>query len=145
MIDNTLEKPCIYVCVSNPEASLLKEVLAGIEEESLPYNVKKMDFDESTMLKNVYLVAQKSTMGIAVGIVGNRMVLQHNKLREDIPLIDIKLNFYDKEKARKIGCNTARLYKVMPFKDVDNTEGEMVEKIRAIVLDVIRLMKINFY
>lgn len=144
MANNTLEKPCIFVYANNPEESLLREILAGIEEESIPYEVRNVDFNENTILNNTYNAAQQSRMGIAIGIVNNRIVLQHNKLREERPLIDIKLNFYHKENARKIGCNAARLYKIMPFKNLDNSDNELIEKIRKAVISVLNQRKLGF-
>lgn len=143
MIVNNLEIPCIFVCLNNLKEPFLKEILAGIEEEGIPYNVKNISFNESTILREVYTAAQESRMGIAIGVIENRIVLHFNKLKEEKPLIDIKINLYEKEKARIVGCNAARLYKIMPFKDIESVNMELLEKVRASVIAVINKLNIK--
>lgn len=143
MIVNNLEIPCIFVCLNNLKEPFLKEILAGIEEEGIPYNVKNINFNESTILREVYTAAQESRMGIAIGVIENRIVLHFNKLKEEKPLIDIKINLYEKEKARIVGCNAARLYKIMPFKDIESVNMELLQKVRASVIAVINKLNIK--
>lgn len=144
MIVSNVEKPAIFVIISNAEKSVLKELLAGIEEEGIPYDVKNITFNESNVLKYLHEASQKSRMGIAVAIINNRIILQHNKLKQEKPLIDITLNFYNKEvKARTVGSNAARLYKVMPFKSMDNLEDELREEITETVISVLKNLDIE--
>jgi len=143
MIVNNLEIPCIYVCLNNLKEPFLKEIVAGIEEEGIPYNVKNINFSEDTILREVYAGAQESRMGIALGVMDDRIVLHYNKIKEEKPLIDIRLNLYEKEKARIVGCNAARLYKVMPFKDMESVNMELLEKVRASVISVINKLNIK--
>jgi hypothetical protein len=141
MIGMSMESPSIFVYVNSSEESLLKEILAGIEEEGIPYDIKKADLKETNMLRDIHSASEQSRMGIAIGVVNNRVILHYNKLREEKPLVNITLNPYDKEKARKIGCNAARLYKVMPFKDLKDTENELYIRIRDTVEKVLKEMK----
>jgi hypothetical protein len=143
MIANNLEIPCIFVCLNNLNEPFLKEILAGIEEEGIPYNVKNISFNEGTILREVYVAAQESRMGIAIAVMEDRIVLHFSKLKEEKPLIDVKLNLYEKEKARIIGCNAARLYKIMPFKDMESINMELLEKVRASVIAVINKLNIK--
>lgn len=143
MIANNLEIPCIFVCINNLKEPFLKEILAGIEEEGIPYNVKNINFNESTILREVYTAAQESRMGIAIGVIEGRVVLHFNKLKEEKPLVDMKLDLYEKEKARIVGCNAARLYKIMPFKDIESVNMELLEKVRASVIAVINKLNIK--
>lgn len=143
MIANNLEKPCIFVCLNNQKEPFLKEILAGIEEEGIPYDVRNINLNESTILREVYAAAQESRMGIAIGVMDTRIVLHFNKLKEEKPLIDVKLNLYEKEKARIVGCNAARLYKIMPFKDIESVDMELLEKVRASVISVINQLNIK--
>lgn len=143
MIANNLEMPCIFVCAKNFKEALLKEILAGIEEEGIPYSIKNMSLSEDSILREVYVKAQESRMGIAIGVIEDRIVLHYNKLKEEKPLIDMKLNLYEKEKARIIGCNAARLYKTMPFKNIESVNMELIERIRASVISVIDKLNIK--
>lgn len=143
MMGGNGEIPCIFVCLSNLKEPFLKEILAGIEEEGIPYSVKNINFSEDTMLREVYSASQESRMGISIGIIDNRVVLHYNKLKEEKPLIDIRLNLYEKEKARVIGCNAARLYKIMPFKDMESVNVELLEKVRSSVILVMDRLNIK--
>lgn len=143
MIANNLEIPCIFVCVNNIKEPFLKEILAGIEEEDIPYNVKNISYSESSILREVYTAAQESRMGIAIGIMDDRIILHFSKLKQEKPLIDVKLILNEKEKARIVGCNAARLYKVMPFKDMESVNMDLLEKIRASVISVIDKLNIK--
>lgn len=143
MIASNLEKPCIFVCLNNLKEPFLKEILAGIEEEGIPYDVRNRSFNEGTILREVYSAAQESRMGIAIGIMDSRIVLHYNKLKEEKPLVDVKLNLYEKEKARIVGCNAARLYKIMPFKNVESVDIELLEQVRASVISVINQLNIK--
>lgn len=115
-MDANFQRPSIFVCVDSPNKSILREVIAGIEEEGIPYDIKEVELSEDTFLHKVYTESQNSRMNIAVGIMNNRLVIHYDKLPEEEPLIFETIESYSKEKARKIGCNAARLYKVMPFK-----------------------------
>ncbi len=145
MVNNVLDRPSILVYVEKQQESLLKEILAGIEEEGIPYDLIKKPIEKKGFIEKVYLLTHKSRMGIAVGITESRVVLHYNKLKEDKPLLDIKLNFYEKEKARIIGSNAARLYKTMPFKNIDNfkSEEQLIEEIRAAVMNVLKTKNIK--
>ncbi|WP_243159246.1 glycerol dehydratase reactivase beta/small subunit family protein [Clostridium sp. cel8] len=114
---SNLQRPSIFVCVDSPDKYILREVLAGIEEEGIPYDIKEVELSEDTFLHKIYTESQNSRMNIAVGVMDNRLVIHYGKLPEEEPFIFETINSYDKEKARKIGCNAARLYKVMPFKN----------------------------
>lgn len=141
MVNDVLDRPSILVYVENEQESLFKEILAGIEEEGIPYDLIKKPIEKKNFVEKIYSLCHKSRMGIAVGVQESEVVLHYNKLKEDKPLLDIKLNFYEKEKARKIGSNAARLYKSMPFKDVNESNGadvELIEKISAAVMDILK-------
>ncbi|WP_097027424.1 glycerol dehydratase reactivase beta/small subunit family protein [Clostridium peptidivorans] len=146
MIMSNVEKPAIFVITNNAEKLILKELLAGIEEEGIPYDVKNITFNESNVLRYLHEASQKSRMGIAVAIINNRIILHHNKLKQEKPLIDITLNFYNKkEKARTIGSNAARLYKVMPLKNINNLDDELTEKITETVISVLKNLDIEIH
>lgn len=146
MITVQQEKPSIFVLESSTEPSILKELLAGIEEEGIPYDVKNISFTENTVLEKLHSAALQSRIGIAVAIISNRVILQHSKLKEEQPLLDVRLNFHSKrETARAIGSNAARLYKVIPFKDINHIEDELVYKIKAAVTSVLGQMDVKIF
>ena len=118
-------RPCIVVVIDKPDKIILKQLLAGIEEEGIPYEVNTVNCLE--LFKITHKAALYSRMGVGVGINGNRVMLHYSKLKSDKPIFDVNLNRYIKETARSIGNNAARLYKIMPFK---NIEGNIMAALR---------------
>jgi hypothetical protein len=90
-------------------------VLLGIEEEGIPYDVQEVH--ESDVLELAHRASLDSRLGVGVGIGKGGIVLQFEKLDKAAPLFRIKL--YQKEFFRSIGANAARLVKKMPFKPVN--------------------------
>ncbi|MBU3178776.1 glycerol dehydratase reactivase beta/small subunit family protein [Clostridium estertheticum] len=115
-------RPCIVVVTDKPDKNILKQLLAGIEEEGIPYEVDVVNGDE--LLKITHKAAVYSRMGVGIGINQNRVLLHFSKLKVDKPILDAYLNDNIKDTARNIGNNAARLYKIMPFKNMD--EGIML-------------------
>ncbi|CAB1239838.1 glycerol dehydratase reactivase beta/small subunit family protein [Clostridium sp. MT-14] len=145
MIDNvSVNRPCINVCLDNPAESLLKEILAGLEEEGIPYELKNMNFTQDEIIKIAYEVSEESRMGIAIALKNDRVVLHYSKLKENHPLIDMRLDYYEKRKARIIGCNAARLYKVMPFKSFEDTdENQLGQQVKSAVISALKDFNLN--
>lgn len=138
MIVNS-EKPCIKIYENNGDQELLKEILAGIEEEGLPYEASCKDFRKEDLIKEGYTASQESRMGIGIGMYERIVVMHYNKLKEKEPIFYGELCFYEKEKCRRIGCNAARLYKIMPFKDLNiGLEKELIENIKISVIEVLK-------
>lgn len=130
---NEIEKPCILIYSNNANGLILNEILAGIEEEGIPYLIK--DSEDKDLIDITYQYAQISKIGIAVGISNNRVVIHFNKLNAINPIIDVELKLYEKEKARALGNNAARLYKVMPFKSIEEElDVDYLEHIKKQVL-----------
>jgi hypothetical protein len=90
-------------------------VLLGIEEEGIPYDVQEEH--ESDVLDLAYRASLESRLGVGVGISKMGIVLQYEKLDKAAPLFKIKL--YQTDLYRSIGANAARLVKKMPFKPLD--------------------------
>ncbi|WP_027623217.1 glycerol dehydratase reactivase beta/small subunit family protein [Clostridium lundense] len=138
MIINS-EKPSINIYVNNGDKSLLTEILAGIEEEGLPFEIFYKDFKKEDLIKGGYTASQESRMGIGIGMYERTIVMHYNKLKESEPIFYGELSFYEREKSRRIGCNAARLYKIMPFKDlVIDLDKKLVESIKLSVIEVLK-------
>lgn len=97
---------------------VLTEVVLGIEEEGLPYNIEEKD--QNTALHLAYKAAETSRLGVGIGIDGNDIVLHFIKLKENEPLFSIKAENNTEENYRSIGANAARIVKRMPFKPLSN-------------------------
>ncbi len=110
-------KPSIkvfYDCDNLSESKFLN-VLLGIEEEGIPFEVEAVH--ESNVLELAHNASVNSRLGVGIGISKEGIVLQYEKLDKAAPLFKIKL--HQLELYRKIGSNAARLVKKMPFKSLD--------------------------
>ncbi len=110
-------KPAVkvfYDCDQITQADFLN-VLLGIEEEGIPYDVHAVHCND--VLKLAYDASMESRLGVGIGISKEGVVLQYEKLDKAAPLFKIKL--YRTDLFRKIGANAARLVKKLPFKDLD--------------------------
>ena len=101
---------CDHLSVSD-----FTNILLGIEEEGIPYDVQEVH--ESNCLELAYKASLESRLGVGIGISKEGIVLQYEKLDKAAPLFKIKL--YQKDLFRSLGANAARLVKKMPFKPLD--------------------------
>lgn len=113
----TSNKPSIKVFYDSDHLSWSDfiNVLLGIEEEGIPYDVFAAHC--SDVLQLAHDASIESRLGVGVGISKEGVVLQYEKLDKTAPLFRIKI--YQKDKFRNIGANAARLVKKLPFKELD--------------------------
>lgn len=93
----------------------IKEILWGIEEEGIPYEIFPVDIENA--VDSGYKASLESSLGVGIGVDENIIVLHYNKLKKDFPLFIIKRNS-DSAKIRSLGANAARLVVKMPFKEI---------------------------
>ncbi|SHE34733.1 glycerol dehydratase reactivase beta/small subunit family protein [Alkalibacter saccharofermentans] len=106
----------VYISPEIHETPILNEVLWGIEEEEVPYNVETIDKKEATELG--YQAAIASPLGVGVGFGEDGYIALHSSnLKQDEPLL--KFSFKEEtHKVRALGANAARLVKGIPFKEL---------------------------
>lgn len=110
------EVPSIHVYYSKELKDLesFEEVLWGIEEEGIPYEVESFDFDSSLELG--YLGAEKSKLGVGIGIDKmGKITLAFNKLAKKKPLFTANVSD-ETYVLRALGGNAGRLVKGIEFK-----------------------------
>jgi len=110
------EKPSIYIYYSSEinDISTFNDVLFGIEEEGIPYEVKKQKGLDSSMLS--YRAAQDSRLAVGIGIhKSGKITLTFNKLKEEEPLFVTNLSS-EENTLRNLGANAGRLVKGIAFK-----------------------------
>lgn len=115
-----LKKPQIKVYYNNNisnEIEKIREVLWGIEEEGIPYEMQAVSSGDA--VKIGYQASIESTLGVGIGIDNQNIVLHFNKLKEDTPIFKIKYTSKDIQK-RSLGANAARLVTKMPFKEIED-------------------------
>ncbi len=110
------EIPCIYLYHSDElkDKSRFNEILWGIEEEGIPYEVKSLDCNISEELS--YLASVKSKLAVGIGIDSEgKVTITFNKLPKDKPLFIADLDD-NLDRLRDLGANAGRLVKGIAFK-----------------------------
>ncbi|MGL4913880.1 MAG: glycerol dehydratase reactivase beta/small subunit family protein [Romboutsia sp.] len=110
-------KPSIKIyfddsCISQDK---FKEIMLGIEEEGIPYEIKGCS--ESDVINLGYEASLDSNLGVGIGVSKDTIILHYNKLEKNSPLYTIKTSS-NSSKMRALGSNAARLVIKMPFKDM---------------------------
>ena len=86
---------------------------AGIEEEGVLYEVRQR---EACLDELAYMAAAESMLEAGIGIEGERLAMQMNRLPKGKNLFELDTpRFWQ---CRNLGANSARAIKKMPFKDV---------------------------
>lgn len=113
------EKPSIYIYYSSEinNISAFNDLLFGIEEEGIPYEIKEIkDCDSCDSLELSYKAAQDSRLAVGIGIhVNGKITLTLNKLKKGENLFVATLDS-DKNILRNLGANAGRLVKGIAFK-----------------------------
>lgn len=93
----------------------MKEVFFGIEEEGVPYELKRLNEHISDPAELAFLGAQESMVGVGIGINGDGLLAVHyQKLPKEAPLFNVNCNI-EPSFARIMASNAARLVKGIPF------------------------------
>lgn len=120
MTDPRTDRPSIVV---NHQPGLtgdqLAEILNGIEEESIPFDVRPVAAGDA--LAMAHAAALESRLGVGIGIAGATMVVTLEKLPPERPYIREQFNLR-RALDRAVGTNAARLVKRTPLRDLHNEE-----------------------
>lgn len=114
---NDYSSPSILVYLNDKvnEEEIL-DILYGIEEEGIPYCIKRDSVDNSNSL--AFIGANKSKLSVGIGIDSKGYIsLTMDKLKEGTSLFIDNLKSDEKTK-RAFGSNGARLVKGMPLKNL---------------------------
>ncbi|SKC91848.1 glycerol dehydratase reactivase beta/small subunit family protein [Maledivibacter halophilus] len=112
-------KPSINIYYSNliKDHSLYTQLLWGIEEEGLPYQCVSKELNNA--LELAYAAAESSRLSVGIGIDSTGdIILHYQKLDKDKPLFKINID-EGYANLRKLGANSARLIKGIPFKSFE--------------------------
>lgn len=115
-IDQSDERPRVFIwCIGDHEPEWIKYIEHGIEEESVSWVVRS-GFDGDTV-SVAYKAALESSLKVGMSVShDSRVVIHHKQLPDDDPVFDV--SEVTPETARKLGSNSARLAKGIPFKTV---------------------------
>ena len=107
-----ISKPAVLIYADHPDEDLLRELLAGIEEEGVLYQVTDQAGDPDDL---AWEAAKASMLGSGIGIRGRQLAMQMAGLprRKNV----FELNDSGFWQCRNLGANSARAVKKMPFKE----------------------------
>lgn len=108
----TTNKPTILVYVYEPDRAIINEIQAGMEEEGVLFEI--IPKTEINAFDLAFEAANESVLGSGIGISGKEVVLQMRNLNRDKPVF--RYHEPDEQVCRKLGANSARAVKKMPFK-----------------------------
>lgn len=122
MIPSEIDKPTIVVNLHQElSEEVLKEVLFGIEEEGIPYSIKRNE--GLSALAAASAASMESKISVGIGCTQDEIVVHHKNLKPDTYLF--KISRYDSkpnELQRVLGSNAARLVKGNIFKENNDLE-----------------------
>lgn len=108
-----IKKPSIFIYVNRPDADVLREVCAGIEEEGVFYDIKEMEADSLDNL--AWRAAGDSMLGSGIGMIGRSIALQIRGLEKGHNIVSHQEP--EAIQSRNLGANSARAIKKLAFKD----------------------------
>lgn len=108
-----VSKPTVVLYTQEPDEDLLKEVLAGIEEEGLLYQVQSRAGDLDTL---AFEAAGESMLGAGIGICGRRLAMQMQRIPKGKNVFELDNPAF--WQCRALGANSARAVKKLPFKPI---------------------------
>jgi len=116
--------PSIVICLAEGlnGTRVLREVLKGIEEEAIPFEIIPSTTDNAVSL--AYQGAQQSELEVGIGIDRkNNLAVHYRKLPPENPLflLDYTKSF---EEVRNTSANAARLVKNTPFIETKDARRE---------------------
>lgn len=108
--------PSIYLYHSHGFNDLdrINEILWGMEEEGIPYEVIGQNYESSEELSHIASQQSKLSVGIGIDKYG-KITLTHNKLKKEEPLFTASLDD-EANSLRSLGANAGRLVKGIAFK-----------------------------
>lgn len=119
------ESPTIVV-ICPLQTPLLREVLAGIEEEGVPYSATVLSVVESPLPDAVTLAhraAQRSSLDVGVGIDASGYICVHHTKRAEADPIELSNANVEAGDARRFGHNAARVVVGVPLDLVSTNQS----------------------
>ncbi|MDN5324000.1 MAG: hypothetical protein PWQ67_2454 [Clostridia bacterium] len=117
-------KPHVGIArADNNNQEIIKEILAGLEEEGVPWELKY--FEEREAIKLAYHSASESTLQVGIGVGKNGDVAVHyTRLPLSEPLLYISSNEGYRGLWRILGANAARIVKGIPIRPLVKEKQE---------------------
>ena len=112
-----VNKPEILIYVRDPDEDLLSEICAGIEEEGVLYRIVRQ---EGSLDELAAQAAGESMLGSGIGMTGHRAAMAMAGLPPGRNVSELDHPTF--LQCRRLGANSARAVKRMPFLELYGTE-----------------------
>jgi len=110
-----MKRPAIYVRARETEAPILKQILYGMEEEGIPFELQEVQ--STNVIYESHQAAMKSPLLVGVAYLNDQVVVHYRSLPLEYPIFnETRLASKDIKFLRALGANAARLVKGIPFK-----------------------------
>ena len=110
-----MKRPAIYVRAREAETPIFKQILYGMEEEGIPFELQ--DIQSSNVIYESHQAAMESSLLVGVAFLNDQVVIHYRNLPQEYPIFnETRLASKDKQFLRALGANAARLVKGIPFK-----------------------------
>ncbi len=106
------KKPTILIYTVRPDAALLRELCAGMEEEGVLYELVPATVGELSVLARA--ASLSSTLGTGLALCERSAALYTRGAPDSVPVL-LRENMTE-DVARALGQSAARLIKKMPLK-----------------------------
>lgn len=107
-----MDRPAINILYNDDSKDALKEILAGIEEESVLFEAQLRDTLSSDNM--AIEAAAHSRLGVGIGLSRESASMTDSRLEQTILM---KVDSISSIKLRELGKNAARIVKGTPLKD----------------------------
>lgn len=118
------ERPTVkvFLAPNHGREETLRQLLYGIEEEGIPYDVAEGKGGDAVAL--AWDASRQSRLEVGLGLSSEKLVLHFGKLEANQPLFVISARSPVNE-VRAMGANAARLVKKLPFKPLKEEPKEV--------------------
>ncbi|MEE3651007.1 MULTISPECIES: glycerol dehydratase reactivase beta/small subunit family protein [unclassified Brenneria] len=107
------DRPAILISAHATSEHIWRQVLLGIEEESIPWRWQQ-DGD-GDLAQRAWQAAARSPLLVGLACNGHEMVVHYRNLPAAQPLFRLR-GQQNEDALRRLGNNAARLVKGLPFK-----------------------------
>lgn len=108
----------IVTCSEWQRYANIKEIMYGIEEEQVPFEIWKEFHKAEDIVHTAYKAAIRSAFDVGMCCATNGIVIHHRKLKKQNPLFYFLNQHCNPKDARTLGINAARLVKGKPFAEI---------------------------
>jgi len=105
----------IHVMPEPCNQHIARQILLGLEEEQVPYQVQPVEYKSVDALATAHQASLKSIFGVGICISPDTVVLHYSRLSKNNPLLMVPIKTGEPKTYRILGQNAAKFIKGRPF------------------------------